>query len=167
MPGFNRNQWVTDARMGFENAYQKIDAYAIAPYFGNTVSGGTDLDAVFDNLNSAVADKRPDWNGQNDRMVYWSQQAGRLIKLITYEAGQHIDEGVNVDTVNRDPRMGDLYMDYLNNWKSDIDNLMVMYTSCMKYTDDTAWGLLEYTGQTGSPKYDAVIDFIENNSSLP
>jgi hypothetical protein len=161
MPGFYINTWVTDKRMEFENAYAKIDAFAIAPYFGHGVSGGN-LDDIFTGLETAMADARNAWNNQNDRMAYWSQQAGRPIKLITYEAGQHMISSM-VDLANRDARMGGLYKSYLDDWKADIGNLMVLYTSCMKYNDSSAWGLLEYTGQTGSPKYDAAITFIEDN----
>jgi hypothetical protein len=162
MPGFNKSTWVTNRRMEFENAYEKIDALAIAPYFGNSTDGNN-LDDIFDDLTDYVAEKRDHWNGQNARMTYWSQQADRPIKLIAYEAGQHMEASGMVDDVNRDPRMGALYTTYLNNWKADIGNLMVMYTSCMQFSSNSAWGLLEYPGQTGSPKYDAVITFIGDN----
>jgi hypothetical protein len=82
-----------------------------------------------------------EWNAQNERMGYWSNQAGgRTIELITYEAGQHMQSSM-VDVTNRDLRMGDIYTTYLNNWKDDVGNLMVMYTSCMKFGDDGAWGI--------------------------
>ena len=79
------------------------------------------------------------------------------LAMISYEAGQHLsalgevnknETVVNLlNDANRDPRMGELYEDYLNHWTEIGGGLICLFNAMQPYTNAGAWGLLEYVGQ--------------------
>ncbi len=91
------------------------------------------------------------------------------VDLAAYEGGQHlvgVGDVVNNEAItnlfvaaNRDPRMGDLYAQYLAGWQARGGNLFAVYQLIGESSKWGSWGLLEYAAQTGSPKYDAVHTF--------
>jgi hypothetical protein len=97
------------------------------------------------------------------------------VHLISYEGGQHMvgrlgaenDTALNAlfDAFNRDPRIKQIYLDYLAGWKQAGGELFVHYTDVSRYTKWGRWGALEYIDQprAESPKFDAIQSFIEQN----
>ncbi len=98
------------------------------------------------------------------------------VEMVVYEGGNELFglDGsayqVQLQTLferaQRDPRMGALYTVVLNHWKTNGGRIYMVYESTGRYS--AARGnspLLEWQGQTRSqsPKYDAVLSFIENN----
>ena len=84
-------------------------------------------------------------------------------RYIAYEAGQHVLSSRGTDllaAINRDPRMYDIYKNYISTWRSQVNDVMVLYSSASPITQWGAWGLREYTGQplSETPKRRAVID---------
>jgi hypothetical protein len=95
------------------------------------------------------------------------------LPLIAYEGGQHLAGFGGVEnnaaithlftSANRDARMGELYTQYLNQWKALGGQLFVHHTNIGVYNNVGSFGALEYLDQAGSPKYDALLSFIQNN----
>jgi hypothetical protein len=97
------------------------------------------------------------------------------VRLIAYEGGQHMlgvqgaenDVALNVlfDAFNRDPRIKQVYLDYLAGWKQAGGELFVHFSDVSRYTKWGRWGALEYIAQprASAPKFDAIETFIEQN----
>jgi hypothetical protein len=97
------------------------------------------------------------------------------VRLLAYEGGQHMvgvagaenDAALNTlfDNFNRDPRIKQLYLDYLATWKNARGELFVHFNDVSRYTRWGRWGALEYVAQPRgeSPKFDALMRFIELN----
>ncbi|GGB28197.1 hypothetical protein GCM10011380_17250 [Sphingomonas metalli] len=138
-----------------------IDALAVAPYFGAAVipanPGVTDPDRLFPLLRADMVRILTGIQPQNRAVA---KEFG--LRLISYEGGQHIVAD-NVDVVaglNRDPRMGALYADYIPQAiAANDDDLLVLFSATGPIGKFGAWGLREYAGQPRSeaPKLDAVL----------
>lgn len=168
-----------------------IDALAIAPYFGgylgdrNVTSqveawladadGG--LGKLFTELrHGGILSNSPSggalqeasgWISNNQQLA---QQHG--LQLVSYEGGQHIADiwgtlstgVINLfSTANRDPRMGELYTQYLNTWKQLGGNLFMHFTDIGTPGRYGAWGALEHVEQTSSSKYNALLSYLNDN----
>jgi hypothetical protein len=97
------------------------------------------------------------------------------LELVAYEAGQSLIGYLGVennDTItalftaaNRDARMGQIYTDYLNMWKSYGGGMLNHYLNCLNYSKWGYWGSLERLDQypATATKYMALQRFIEDN----
>jgi len=93
--------------------------------------------------------------------------------LLAYEGGQHLVGIGNVQNnqsitnlfiaANRDPRMGDMYLKLLDNWRNSGGGLFMHYANISSAGQYGSWGAIESMGQETSPKYDALIQFIVAN----
>ncbi|MFN5516602.1 MAG: Calx-beta domain-containing protein [Cyanobacteriota bacterium] len=162
-----------------------IDAIAIAPYFGRYI-GASDNQSQ---LNAWLHD--PD--GGLDRLFTEITEgnvlrdaprggalaaAGRQIlnhstlanaqglTLLAYEGGQSLINATALSPVtqlfaqaNQDPRMGAVYEQYLTLWNSLGGDLMVHFNDIGRN-----FGALEFLTDTGSPKYDALINYINQSA---
>lgn len=100
-----------------------------------------------------------------------AQQKG--LALVAYEGGQSIagSGGVENDDemtkffteLNRRPEMHQIYTQMLNDWKDSGGTLFNHFVDVGMPSKWGFWGALEYVSQNGSPKYNALIDFIKNN----
>jgi hypothetical protein len=169
----------TQEVLRYQNAHTKTDAFALAPYFG---------DLIFDEQGEAfiktftvggyiarlrgqlLNDQRSDLRAQKAAIAGVSKR----IPLIAYEGGQILvqergegerDAQVDrfFDAINRDPRMKQVYLDYLNMWKAEGGQLYNHFVSSGNWTTFGRWGALEYLTQPRSqaPKFDALQTFIE------
>ena len=98
------------------------------------------------------------------------------VTLAAYEAGPHLYSyqfGAQTDqvtelfnSVNRNPRMRDVYKEYLNEWKQVGGGEFNQFTDVSMYTKYGQWGALEYEDQdiNTAPKYLGLMDFIAANS---
>jgi len=96
------------------------------------------------------------------------------LNVIAYEAGQHLvgyGGAENNDALtaklqagNRDPRMKQLYLTYLAEWKAAGGELCVIFSSVGKPSKWGSWGMLESESQPAeaAPKYQAIQQFIRD-----
>ncbi|MGK7941863.1 MAG: cadherin-like domain-containing protein [Crocosphaera sp.] len=178
----NYDSWSTENKT---HADYGIDAIAIAPYFGGYL--GTPehqaevetwtVDQVFDELTQGgVLTNGPAGGAlQNayDHIANYADLAKQEgLQLIAYEGGQHLvghggvenNQGISdlFIAANRDPRMGELYKEYFANWYQQGGGLFMNWVDVDTPSKWGSWGALESIAQDGSPKYDALMDLIEN-----
>ena len=154
-----------------------IDAVAIAPYFilmPNPSTAPTytsmSMDALFSYVRTVALPESSSW------IRKYHALANRYdVHLISYEGGQHLvgvagaenDDALTTlfTSFNRDPRIKQLYLDYLNNWKSAGGELFMHFNDVSRYTKWGSWGALEYIAEPRAlaPKFDALQTFIEQN----
>ena len=176
------NTWVASdplefLRSRFGAGATGIDAVAIAPYFGvapGPSEAGTytamTLDGFFNHVRTTVLPKMA------AHMSAYRVLAGKhAVRLLAYEGGQHMvgtggaenNAALNelFDRFNRDPRIKQLYLDYLADWKRSGGELFMHFYDVSRYDKWGRWGALEYVAQprTESPKFDALQTFIERN----
>jgi hypothetical protein len=65
--------------------------------------------------------------------------------------------------LNRRPEMYEIYTQMLNDWKESGGPLFNHFVDVATPSKWGSWGALEYVTQNGSPKYNALIDFIKSN----
>jgi hypothetical protein len=82
---------------GINPDHVKVDAYAVAPYFGHDATDFSGLEAA---MQAAVSDSKAVYTVVN----------GRGYPLLAYEGGQHVYQA-NADVVNRNAGMYQLYME--------------------------------------------------------
>jgi hypothetical protein len=161
----------------YQNAYTKIDALAIAPYFGDLIyddqNYANEIKALsvsqyFTRLNGVLfEEKRQQIREQKATIASFSNR----IPLIAYEGGQILvqeaifDPQIErlYDAVNRDPRIKQTYLKYLAMWKAEGGQLYNHFTHSGDWDSFGRWGTLEYLTQprAQAPKFDALQTFIE------
>lgn len=142
--------------LGDADTARWVDALATAPYIWLELDGRGvhDVDWVFGQLPKSV-----DYTiGLAIRNRAVAARFGK--RYLAYEGGQHL---VTRDlpfarTVQRDPRMGEVYQRYLDEWNARVRSELVLYASTAPIGDYGAWGLREYAGQpsTQTPKLNTV-----------
>jgi hypothetical protein len=186
-PALDCPLWVAE---GNTPCYQHgIDVLAIAGYFGGTLGQGDSQATVESWINEGEAGFKKaiaqmdqgqlipatgyddSLKGLADSFKYYQQVAQqRGLKLVAYEGGQHL-LSANSDKLseffiklNRRPEMADLYTKLLESWKQVGGSLFVNFSDIGRPSKWGSWGALEYVGQERSPKYDAILNFINRNS---
>jgi hypothetical protein len=142
--------WLSDPDGGFGKAFQQIQYGGLLPYDGND-SLAEDIDMF--NYQANVA-----------------QRHG--LDLMAYEGGQHlvgVGNEVNSEALtnffialNKRPEMYDFYKQHLQNWKEAGGTLFNAFASVGKGSKWGSWGVLDNINQTRSPKFDALIDFMNS-----
>lgn len=178
--------WVAE---GNKPCFQhQIDAYAITGYFAGNLSdednrsmveawadqGDEGVEKALNQLKQGGVLENQSWDdsvvGAISRFEYHQQVAkAKNLQLIVYEGGQHL---VNSNSpkltdffiaLNRNPKMYDLYQQLLEGWKQFGGGLFVNFSDIYQPGKWGSWGVLEHVDQAHSPKYDALIDFIQQN----
>lgn len=190
MAGQTNNPWILQQAIRYnwssENKSHSdygIDVLSIAGYVGigkdrtpdqllawaNEPDGG--FDSLFKYLNNFTL---PSSFSRWQQALDIAKAEG--LPLVAYEGGQHLaastasmkvtDEKVNnlMINANRDPRMGEIYEQLMTQWHNMGGDLFMHFNDVGTPSKFGSWGLLESTYQNGSPKYDAVMDFINSNS---
>ncbi len=197
MGGMSANPWVAEqalkcplwaAENGGHSCAERMNALAIAPYFGghlgairwaDTVAAWTGqadggLAWLFQEL--AKGDVLNDANALTLPTIYRQIDAHRALAdrykldLLAYEGGQHlvgVGSAQNNEQLeklfvaaNRAAFMGVLYDDYLNGWRQHGGQLFMHFTSVGRYTRYGSWGAKEYQTQNTAPKHEALLRFI-------
>lgn len=178
--GWDTRPDITRKLLTYNDMYQHVDAVAIAPYFGGNIKGYREAQSVDDifRLTTEADSYRslPEVLTMVQQHVALTQQY--QLDLLAYEGGQGLvdwatrkpDQHPNplFFAANRDPRMGQLYTDFLNGWEQSGGKLMMLFSAprtCQWYG---CWGLKEHIRQPREQayKYAAVLSFIaERNSS--
>lgn len=174
MGSFIATSALSDGMLDFEGAAKHTDAIAVASYFG--------FPHDLQELSAMTVDQGLEYlkgpaKAQLTKML--SEQAKvakkHKVKLIAYEGGDHLDtpppflknENVNnmLDALSRDPRVKDVYLDYLKLWKDEGGQLYNHFTSCAQPFGPGRFGAVEYLHQDRSkaPKYQALMTFLEKN----
>jgi hypothetical protein len=165
-------------------------AVAIAPYFGyagvpvawtSQADGG--LASLFQSLYSQN-DPSISAGGSLNQTSQWEQAyitalAKYKLPMVAYESGQSYESSpasatapiTNLYvTANRDPRMGTAYTNYLQQWKTNGGQLIMLFNDIGAYGQFGEWGALESIMQTISPlssappKWQAIQNFISGNA---
>jgi hypothetical protein len=172
LAGHAENPWANEQIMGYNGAYQHADALAVAPYFGGWLGNSANtvnmtVDQILDAAETNIAVQRG--HSQTNR----NNAAALGLELIAYEGGQHlvgVGGYVGNDTLtqkfisaNRHTRMGQLYLQDLNNWKEVGGGVFVTYAFCGRYSQWGSWGLIEQQNQSlaTAPKFSAVVQFVQ------
>jgi hypothetical protein len=173
------NIGVTRIILPYENCGNNADTLAVAPYITFNIPiqkskwkpniptaselESWSLDQVFEYLNTHALPESLKWIDEHKILA-----DSYNLELTAYEGGQHLSalgEANRNKTVvdllseaNRDPRMGELYIQYLNHWTKIGGGVFCLYDSMFAHSPSGYWGLLEYTGQdpATAPKYMAV-----------
>lgn len=160
-----------------------VDIYATAPYFGRIVDSPAKLSRAFrknkTSVHGAPVGVYSPISGEAEHR-YGGPYAAIIrdlrglrsfpnVRFAAYEGGPHFlgfDESIRdrVIELNRDPKMGELYRQFLELWAELTDGaLFLHYSSAQTYGAHGAWGVKEYQGQrrAEAPKYDALLRYIE------
>jgi hypothetical protein len=173
--------WVAE---GNTPCYQHGDAYAITGYISGNLgvpendkvieSWLKDADGGFKQALEQLGDKSQLGGNVKDTyegFLYHGRVAqSKGLRLVVYEGGQHIVSPHGSDKftrffveLNRRPEMYQHYLNLLNSWKQANGTLFVHFSDIAEPSKWGSWGALEYVDQAHSPKYDALMDFIEQN----
>ena len=132
--GWAAVDWVTNRIV--ESMGGSFDAIAIAPYITSTdeqragYTSATTVDRVIADTRANIGTSL-EWVGSHARLAReWQARLGRPVQLVAYEGGHHLD-GRNAayqaafHAATNDPRMGDIYRDYLRGLDAAGMNLYV------------------------------------------
>ena len=171
------NPWTSTQVMDFEDARKHADVLGIAPYFGNALGDPKTQNEVAQLTVDQVLDRCAEYIQAGNKTIAEQARAAkeRGLRLVAYEAGQHLVGHGGAENnkpledlfhaANRHPRMKDLYLDYLTGWKANGGTTAVIFSSTGTWSKWGSWGLMEHHGQppAEAPKYQAVIEFLDNN----
>lgn len=153
----------SDAMLSHNDMWKSVDVFAIAVYFGGAIQDIEDVGPV---RVKKVLDRLPGLEKQvMDSIV--AQKAvvtGKYgLPLISYEGGAEAigfvyASNLDAQAVMHDPRMYDIYTNFLEDWRKRVGGLMMLYNG----TSATTYGHKDYTGQplSETPKMKSVIDFM-------
>lgn len=158
----SQNAWPDLAAIILDDAdtAEWIDALATAPYVWVDLDGygKRDVDRVFARAPAALR------RSIDDALAHRVIAARYGKRYLTYEGGQHFvtDDIDLARALQRDPRMGVLYRDYLSQWDARIGGDLLLYASTAPIASYGSWGLREYAGQSEdqAPKLRAVRQFL-------
>lgn len=142
--------------LGYRDTADHVDALATAPYFGFQLVDDPSMEPskAFEQLDGML--KKALRRAAQNKAI--AQKYGK--RYITYEGGQHVvlKDVALVREIERDPRMYDLYKQYIATWRTSIGDVMMLYSSSGSISKYGAWGMSEYIGQPleNAPKMRAV-----------
>lgn len=158
-----------------QGADRRVDALAVAPYFGTAIrwsevagfAPSRRLAAIFAALRDDLKTLRVPLAAQ----AMLAREHG--LALVAYEGGQHLaptstaaEQAPAADAfaaANRDPRMRDLYARALADWQTVGGQLYVHYLHMSESGAYGAFGELEHPQQATSPKFEALIRFMDTH----
>ncbi|NJK41725.1 MAG: hypothetical protein HC934_10945 [Acaryochloridaceae cyanobacterium SU_2_1] len=182
LAGQYANPWTSEQILTWKNAYQQADAYAIAPYFSGDWDTAEQLPQLLNSSEAQIFEKMAAEirsYGPYLQKNYSRVRSQFGLDLIAYEGGQHLvsssfgDQEPAMTTLftrlNRHPRMGELYSQYLQQWQASGGGLLCHFVDVSPYTQHGSWGALEYQDQplATAPKYQALLNFIQRQTASP
>jgi len=142
--------WSNEGEPGFKKAIAQLDQASLIPPVGG-----------YDDSIKGVADAF---------QYYRNISRARGLQLVVYEGGQSLVSSDNPKlteffiSLNRRPEMTELYTKLLEAWKQAEGTVFMNFADIARPSKWGSWGALESVEQERSPKYDALIRFIESNS---
>ena len=178
------NAWAGEQITTWKSAYKYADAYAIAAYLdGDNLNDPQQVDTVLQMTQDQIIDQILNHlrNGMKQYVKNNYNQAEQYgLKFFAYEGGAGLvsssmpaDKEPQVtalfEAVNRNPRMKDVYVEYLNMWKASGGRLFNQFVDVGAYSKFGSWGALEYQNQdpNTAPKYLGLMDFIAPHLAVP
>jgi hypothetical protein len=170
------NPYTSNLELSYDNAYQHVDALAVAPYFGNAIT--TQADATF--FKTATHQQllaREQQDVQDAIQVMGNQkivadQYG--VDLFAYEGGEGYvgadgfenDDALTaaLQALNDSPDMRDLYSEYLKGWDSIGGKDFMLYDSVTAPGKFGDWGLYDSIDQDPATDYKllGVMDYLNS-----
>ncbi len=168
------NPWTGTTVLDWREAYKQADAVAIAPYFGNRFGDPRNADRVADmKVEDLLTELVKDLAESRKKMEAYAELARkRELQLLAYEGGQHLvghggAENNNKLTAlfqaaNRHPKMKDLYLADLKNWREAGGGLFCVFSSMSLPSKWGSWGVLEHFAQPleQAPKMQALREYL-------
>jgi len=172
------NRSVSEQVLSFENAYRSVDALAVGPYFGGKMGRANQVEATlrlspYRLVQTLINEELP-----RIKSLMRMQKAianKYKVRLLGYEGGQHLvgvgrhprfGRLVNYRRLtnlfvaaNRQPQMKQAYSQFLTDWHSVNDDVLILFNSVKRYGKYGSWGLLEIGSQLTSPKMAGVRSF--------
>jgi len=159
--------WWGKQILDWQDAYKKVDAFAVAPYFEVPDLRGLAKGERIPTMGELFSLLEKDIEAKKALVAEQKQLTRtRKISLIAYEGGQHLVAQNNpqlndlYERINRHPGMYDLYKKYLGYWFQGGGGLFMAFSSVVKPGRSGHWGALEWYDQPVSPhsKYAALLD---------
>ncbi len=168
---------LSEMLLSYRDAYKKVDALAIAPYFYpklETVRRARSVNDIF----KALYDKKETYSiyGVTKLIAKHAQIAKTYsVDLIAYEGGQHLVDWKSrsihknptklLIAANKDWRMAKAYKDFFRGWKKAGGTLFVNFSAPRTSQWFGSWGTKEYLNQplSKAPKHRAILQFIRSN----
>lgn len=168
------NPWTGLEVMDWQNAYQSADALAVAPYIGMHVSAAEEAAVEQMTVDQVLDDAEADIPVVMGMVAQHAQNAAaRGLPLIAYEGGHDsvgLGSVVNNDTIanlfyeaNRAPRIRTVMRSLYDAWRAAGGRTFVQFTSTGPFTRYGSCNYKEYHLQSPTPKYDAILEFVEAN----
>lgn len=174
-----QNPWVAEKLL--PKLAGEFDAVAPSAYFGITRHQGKRLTAasttaeILDLCEQNIRSDNKDWYNKHGQMARdWSDKLGRPIRLISYEAGQHLSANGDDNLPYYDQliraqshsRMYGLYLMNMRLFEQAGGDLFVAFNDIARPGKFGSWGHLEYQTQpiADAPKYKALIEYPRINS---
>lgn len=162
----NGNSWTAEQVLAFKDTASNVDALATAPYFGRKLLDGAKATDSVDMLMTQLGKQMNDGWADVQENADVAKKYGK--RYLAYEAGQHVISTTLVDllsSVNRNPRMYDIYTSYLSTWRQRYGDVMMLYSATGFISKSGAWGLREYSGQPmdQTPKRRAAMAMLSQN----
>jgi hypothetical protein len=183
----NAPKWVAE---GNEPPYKHgIDGLGITGYFSGSLGKPENLDTVlswrsdpdggfgkaFKQLREGSllkdGDALPDTISLFEYHSKVAKEKG--LQLVAYEGGTHVvgmggaqdNEKLTefMIAINKHPEMYNIYTLLLNGWKKNGGTLFNHFTDVGQPSKWGSWGALDTLNEKGSPRYNALIDFMKNN----
>src|SRR5262249_697552 len=168
------NPWTGSTVLDWKDAHKQADAVAIAPYFGHRFGNPKTADRTAAmSADEIVKERAKDGEGNKKVLSSYAELAKkRKLMLLAYEGGQHLagyQGAENNDKLtklfheaNRHPKMKELYLADLKNWREAGGGLFCVFSSMGNYSKWSSWGVLEHTGQDPekAPKYQALREYL-------
>jgi hypothetical protein len=179
IPTQSANSGVTKGILRDPALAGRADALAIAPYMGYSIGRGKTADKAEQmkawTMQEMFADFEKSGFEESLRHMRMNKELADQygLKLIAYEGGQHMvafmrdQEAVKavsktMHACNRDPRMGELYTRYYDEWAKVGGDLFAVFSSIGAYSNHGAWGLAEFYDSKAAdyPKLDATLKWM-------
>ncbi|MBU3077192.1 hypothetical protein [Sphingomonas quercus] len=151
--------------LSHNDTWKSVDALATAPYFGKfykgTAAPGPErVNAIFESMPAGI-----------DEAIRYAK-AGKAVanryglRYVAYETGPSLTSGGNATlaednfTAAHDPRMYTFYTQFLNRWRNEVGDVLVLFDSISNPNRDAWYGHKQYTGQplSEAPKMRAAVD---------
>ena len=183
------NPWVGRQVLDHKDAFRKVDALAIAPYFGDAVPAGPEAEAWKSyTLTERVAQVEAELQEAFGHMDAYAELLGLDaegsrpygdVELFAYEGGQHFlgrpdthrdDELTAVFAeLNRMDEMENFYLRYLEHWEEVGGSDFMLFSSVSDFGRFGHWGLLETEDQllADAPKLRGVLRYLESRAVVP
>jgi len=173
------NPWVSEQVVTYDSAFEYADALAGAPYFGHRYGSPETQDEVvkmsMDDLFAGLAEAI---EANRDTTTKHAELCEKhRLTLMAYEGGQHLCGHGGAENnqaltdlfiaANRDPRMRDMYLQDLRNWREAGGDLFMAFSSMGRPSKWGSWCLLEYETQDPgtAPKYQAIQEVLEAHAA--